>query len=106
MVRAAEAAFDDGAFGLSVGLIYPPGMYTPPDELTALADAVARHDRVFTAHVRGSSETLLPATRELIEIGRTTGARVHHSHLEAVGERFFDDIGSRTTCSRTSAQPP
>ena len=92
MVAAVEDALDDGAYGLSVGLIYPPGMYSPPEELVALAAPVAQRDRLFTAHIRGSSETLLPATRELIEIGRSTGVRVHHSHLEAVGERFFDDI--------------
>jgi N-acyl-D-aspartate/D-glutamate deacylase len=40
-------------------------------------------------HVRGSSETLVPATDELIEIARRSGARVHHSHLEAVGEPYW-----------------
>jgi N-acyl-D-aspartate/D-glutamate deacylase len=92
MIRAVEASLDAGAFGLSVGLIYPPGMYSATDELVALAKPVAERDRVFTAHVRGSSETLLDATRELIEIARRTGARVHHSHLEAVGERFWPRI--------------
>ncbi len=43
-------------------------------------------------HVRGSSETLLEATRELIEIATESRARVHHSHLEAVGERFWSRI--------------
>ena len=89
-MRASVArGLDDGAFGLSVGLIYPPGMYSPTTELVALAGEVADRDRLFTAHVRGSSETLIPATRELIEIGRASGARVHHSHLEAVGEPFW-----------------
>jgi len=58
----------------------------------ALAEPVAAANRLFTAHVRGSSETLLDATRELIEIARTSGVRVHHSHLEAVGERFWSRI--------------
>jgi len=88
-VRAGLRA---GAFGLSVGLIYPPGMYSATEELIDLVRPVAAHDRLFTAHVRGSSETLLPATRELIAIARATGARVHHSHLEAVGRRFWPDI--------------
>jgi N-acyl-D-amino-acid deacylase len=92
MTRDVEASLDAGAFGLSVGLIYPPGMYSATDELVALAGPVATRGRVFTAHVRGSSETLLEATRELIEIARTSGTRVHHSHLEAVGERFWHEI--------------
>lgn len=92
MRREVARALDEGAFGLSTGLIYPPGMYSPTGELVALADEVARRDRLFTSHVRGSSETLLPATDELIEIARLSGARVHHSHLEAVGRRFWPDV--------------
>ena len=83
--------FDAGAFGLSTGLIYPPGMFSDTDELAALASETAARDRLFTAHVRGSSETLIPATEELIEIARRTKARVHHSHMEAVGEGFWQD---------------
>jgi N-acyl-D-aspartate/D-glutamate deacylase len=81
-----------GAFGLSVGLIYPPGMYSSTDELVELARVVAASEGLVTAHVRGSSETLLPATRELIDVARSSGARVHHSHLEAVGEPFWSDV--------------
>jgi N-acyl-D-aspartate/D-glutamate deacylase len=92
MREAAAAAMAEGAFGLSAGLIYPPGMYSPTDELTALANEVAWHDGLFTAHVRGSSETLLRATAELVQIARDSGARVHHSHMEAVGERFWSDV--------------
>lgn len=94
-MRAAVAnALDQGAFGLSAGLIYPPGIYSAPGELVELAEEVSSRGRLFACHVRGSSETLIPATRELIEIGRATGARVHHSHLEAVGESFWDDVGA------------
>ncbi len=89
MRRAVGVALDEGAFGVSMGLIYPPGMYSATDELIALAEEAAARDRLVTLHVRGSSETLLQATRELIEIARATGARVHHSHLEAVGEPFW-----------------
>jgi len=81
-----------GAYGLSAGLIYPPGMYTDTDELVALAGVVAEFDGLVTLHVRGSSETLLPATGELIEIARRSGARTHHSHLEAVGRSFWPAI--------------
>jgi N-acyl-D-aspartate/D-glutamate deacylase len=92
MRRDVRNGLQQGAFGLSAGLIYPPGMYSATEELVELARVVAAADRLFTAHVRGSSETLLPATRELIEIARRSGARVHHSHLEAVGERYWPDV--------------
>jgi N-acyl-D-aspartate/D-glutamate deacylase len=89
MRESARAGLEAGAYGLSTGLIYPPGMYSSTDELVALAEIVAEADRLFTSHIRGSSETLVPATRELVEIARRSGARVHHSHLEAVGRRFW-----------------
>lgn len=92
MGRLVEQGLDEGAFGLSVGLIYPPGMYSPTDELIALAGPVAQRDRLFTAHVRGSSETLLDATAELLDVARARGVRVHHSHLEAVGEAWWGRI--------------
>ncbi len=91
MRRLLSEGFDAGALGLSTGLIYPPGMFSDTEELTVLAREAAARDRLFTAHVRGSSETLIPATEELIEIARRTKARVHHSHMEAVGEGFWKD---------------
>jgi N-acyl-D-aspartate/D-glutamate deacylase len=90
-----EAALDAGAFGLSVGLIYPPGIFTPTEEIVELARIVAdrRHQAAFVAsHIRGSSETLLPAVDELIGIGRRTGARVQHSHSEAVGRSHWPKL--------------
>jgi len=92
MRRGLRDGLDAGAFGLSAGLIYPPGMYSDTAELADLAAVVAESDRLFTSHVRGSSETLLHAAEELIEIGRCSGARVHHSHLEAVGRRFWPQV--------------
>jgi N-acyl-D-aspartate/D-glutamate deacylase len=90
---AVERGLADGAFGLTAGLIYPPGMYSSTTELADLAEVVAAADGLFAIHVRGSSETLLDATHELIEIGRLSGARMHHSHLEAVGEKVWPRIG-------------
>jgi N-acyl-D-aspartate/D-glutamate deacylase len=89
MREVARAGLQAGAYGLSTGLIYPPGMYSSTDELVALAEVVAEADRLYTSHIRGSSEMLVPATRELVEVARRSGARVHHSHLEAVGQRFW-----------------
>ncbi len=87
-----ERAMKDGALGLSSGLIYPPGMYSSFDELRSLAEVVAAYDGVYTSHIRGSSELLIPAAGELLEIGRLTGVRVHHSHNEAVGREHWPKI--------------
>ena len=86
MQRDLRAALEAGAFGLSTGLIYPPGIYTTTDEIADLAQMLRAGGGAFLAsHIRGSSETLLDAASELIEIGRRAGVRVQHSHNEAVG---------------------
>jgi N-acyl-D-amino-acid deacylase len=87
-----EQAMSDGALGLSTGLIYPPGMYSDTSELKELARVVVDYDGVYTSHIRGSSETLIPAVKELLEVGRETGVRVHHSHNEAVGREHWPKI--------------
>jgi N-acyl-D-amino-acid deacylase len=92
MESALDKTLQEGAFGLSAGLIYPPGMYTSPDELIHLAKRLAPHDGVFTCHIRGSSETLIPAVDELLRIGFESGAAVHHSHVEAVGRLHWSKL--------------
>jgi N-acyl-D-amino-acid deacylase len=92
MAGLVEQGLEDGAFGLSFGLIYPPGMYSATNELVELARVAAPHDALVTAHVRGSSETLLDATAELVAVAERSGARTHHSHMEAVGEAFWPSV--------------
>lgn len=92
MRAMVEQAMEDGAFGLSTGLIYPPGMYSAPEELQELAEVVAGHKGIYTSHIRGSSETLIPAVKELLNVARATGVRIHHSHNEAVGREHWPKI--------------
>ncbi len=92
MRDSVREALDDGAFGLSLGLIYPPGSFTPTDEILPLAEVLAAKGALLTAHVRGSSETLLEAVGEILDLGRLSGARIHHSHSEAVGPDHWEKI--------------
>ncbi|MEE9218695.1 MAG: D-aminoacylase [Acidobacteriota bacterium] len=92
MREALRQALEDGAFGVSTGLIYPPGMYSDTDECAQMAEVAAKFDALYTSHIRGSSELLLPSVRELIEVGQRSGARVHHSHNEAVGRTHWKKV--------------
>jgi N-acyl-D-amino-acid deacylase len=92
MARLTQKAMEDGAFGLSCGLIYAPGMYSDTDELIAISRPLRDFGGIFTSHVRGSSETLLPATREIIKIGEENGIAVEHSHFEAFGKEHWPKI--------------
>jgi N-acyl-D-amino-acid deacylase len=92
MKKNLAQALEQGAFGMSLGLIYAPGMYADTKEIIELAKVVAKYDGIVTSHVRGSSETNLFAEKELIRIGEESGCRVHRSHNEAVGREHWNKI--------------
>jgi len=79
-------SLEQGAWGLSTGLIYPPGSYAKTEELVALAKIVARYGVLYTSHIRGEGATLMQALDEAILIGKKSGARVEVSHLKAIGK--------------------
>src|SRR5262245_50984040 len=81
-VRQAMA---EGALGLSTGLIYAPGLFADTDEIVALARVAAEAGGLYASHIRGESDTLLPAIAEAIEVGRRAGLPVQISHLKAAG---------------------
>jgi N-acyl-D-amino-acid deacylase len=87
MQHEAVKALSEGAWGLSTGLIYPPGSYASTDELKELTQAVARKGGFYFSHIRGESETLLEAVAEAIRIGRETGVPVQISHFKAAGRQ-------------------
>ncbi len=69
-----------GAFGLSTGLVYPPGCFASTDEIIALCKVVFRYHGLYASHVRGERETILEAVAEAIHIGREAGVPVQISH--------------------------
>ncbi len=74
---------EDGAFGLSSGLDYPPGSYASTDELAALLAEAARLGGIYHTHVRYDlGDRFLDPFREAIEIGRRSGGGpVHITHF-------------------------
>lgn len=85
VLRAVEQGMEEGAFGLSTGLEYTPGRYTPTAEIVAMARVAARYGGLYASHIRNEETTLLEAVDEAIAIGRQSGARVEVSHLKASG---------------------
>ncbi len=87
MRRHVEVAMEAGAFGLSSGLIYPPGAAADVEELADLAAVVARAGGYYTSHIRDEGDRLLEAVEEFLAVLRTSGARGQLSHLKASGVR-------------------
>ncbi|MBL8857795.1 MAG: D-aminoacylase [Planctomycetes bacterium] len=92
VVRDLETALDDGALGLSSGLEYVPGIYTPPEELIALARIVARRKRFYASHMRSEDARLVEAVDEVLALARQSGARVQISHLKSCGRANWPKI--------------
>jgi N-acyl-D-amino-acid deacylase len=75
-------AMEQGAFGVSSGLDYPPGAYATTDELAELANEAARLNGIYHTHVRYSlGDRFLDPFREAIEIGRLGEAPAHITHF-------------------------
>ena len=89
MQESLDISLQQGAWGMSTGLIYPPGSFAQASELTALAKVLAKHETLYTTHVRGESATLMASIDEAITLGRESRARVQVSHLKAIGKPFW-----------------
>ncbi|HHV61769.1 MAG TPA: D-aminoacylase [Firmicutes bacterium] len=76
-------AMDEGAWGLSTGLIYPPSSYASLDELVELARVVGRRGGIYASHIRNEDYHVVEATREAISIGEMAGIPVQISHHKA-----------------------
>lgn len=85
-------SLEQGAHGLSTGLIYPPCCYAPTEELVELGRVLARHDRPIVVHLRSESDYLLEAVDEMLRVGRESGCRVHISHIKIAGRRNWPQV--------------
>jgi N-acyl-D-amino-acid deacylase len=82
MRHLLREAMEDGAFGLSSGLDYPPGSFASTDELAALANEAGRNGGFYHTHVRYPlGDRFLDPFREAIEIGRRGEAAAHITHF-------------------------
>ena len=83
MRRLVAAALDEGAFGLSAGLTYTPGMYADDDELVALLEPVRERGGFYCPHHRNYGLHAIEAYADSIEIARRSEVPLHlaHAHL-------------------------
>lgn len=80
MGQLLTEAMEAGTFGLSTGLVYPPGCFADTDEIITLARVAARYHGIYASHIRGERETILEAVEEAIRIGGEAGLAVQISH--------------------------
>jgi N-acyl-D-aspartate/D-glutamate deacylase len=79
-------AMQQGAFGLSTALIYPPGHYATTEELIELAKVAAQYGGIYGTHMRSEGQTEPQAIEEALRIGREAGLPVEIFHLKVSGK--------------------
>ena len=103
MLELLEQALQQGAAGISLGLMYDPGLYADTEELKKIARLCEQYDRPLTVHPRANSAVsmsypellgrshLLRAVDELAEVVNGTKTKLHYSHAIFVGRRSFQN---------------
>jgi N-acyl-D-amino-acid deacylase len=82
MRATLREAMQEGAFGLSSGLDYPPGCYATTQELADLTREAGGSGGFYHTHVRYTlGDRFLDPFREAIDIGRRGEAPAHITHF-------------------------
>lgn len=92
MCEILDRQLEMGAAGLSFGLEYAPGCYCNTHEMVELCKVVARHDALYSIHMRNEDDHVVEALEEAIEAARQSGARLEVSHLKAQNPANFDKL--------------
>ena len=82
MSEMLNTDLEAGAWGLSSGLEYDPGIYSNTEEVVALAKIAAKKGGRYISHIRSEDRYFWEAIDEIIEIGKTTGIPVQISHIK------------------------
>ena len=93
MQSLLRRGIDEGACGLSTGLIYPPCCYADTAELIAIGRVLAETGRPLVVHMRSESDHILGALDEMIRVARESGCAVHVSHLKIAGRDNWGRAG-------------
>ncbi|WP_369371705.1 amidohydrolase family protein [Promicromonospora sp. Populi] len=80
MRAQVDQGMREGAFGLSSGLTYVPGMFASTDELVALCEVVARHGGYYSPHQRSYGAGALAAYAEMVEVAERARCALHLTH--------------------------
>lgn len=110
-----EQGMTDGAFGLSTGLFYVPGTFTPTGEVVELAKVAGRFGGIHISHMRDETVAVLDSVNETIAIGERGGLPTQVTHHKIIGRpnwgksvetlRAVDEARARGVDVTTDAYP-
>jgi len=86
MKALVAQAMQQGAFGISTALIYPPGHYAKTEELIELARVAAQYGGIYATHMRSEGQSEIAAIEETLRIGREAHLPVEIFHMKVSGK--------------------
>jgi N-acyl-D-amino-acid deacylase len=109
MRALVRQGMEEGAYGLTAGLEYVPGIWSDADELAALVKEIVPYDGFYSQHERSGADvpvwwvpsqddpddvgagryTVLDNTHDLIVLAERTGARVVQTHIKVKGADYW-----------------
>ena len=92
MKEIVREAMENGAIGLSFGLIYTPSCYADTEELLELAKVVKEYDGLLAAHIRSESDNLIEAVEEFLCVVKETGLRAVFSHHKSAWKKNWGKV--------------
>jgi N-acyl-D-amino-acid deacylase len=92
MKTLVSQSMDEGAFGMSTGLVYPPSCYADTDEITELAKSVAKKGGIYATHIRCEGSRVVDATKEAIAVGERAGIKVQISHHKSGAQENWGKV--------------
>lgn len=90
MCKLVADAMEKGAFGMSIGLQYMPGIFSTKDELTAMCKVVKNYNGIIMVHLRNHDSSINSALEEIISIAENSGVKLHISHMRSYNSK---DLG-------------
>ena len=94
MKALLRGALDQGALGLSTGLLYAPCYYAPDYELVELCQVAAEYGGMLVVHLRSEGDRLLESIEEMLDVSRRSGVSLHISHFKVFGRENWGKSAS------------
>jgi N-acyl-D-amino-acid deacylase len=109
MQALVRRGMEDGAFGMTAGLEYVPGIWSDNHEIIELVKEVVPYDGFYKQHERSGADvpvwwvpsqddpndvgvgkySVMDNIRDLIQVAESTGARVVQTHLKVKGADYW-----------------
>ncbi len=92
MEREVELGMAAGAWGISLGMVYMPCVFSQHEELVRVFARAAELGGFLVVHMRNGSTLLLESLDELFEISNKADIPLHVSHFKAAGKRNWNKM--------------